>query len=64
LVALGFFVFLAIIVTSIGTTLVRAGVQIVSPQAQAAFARLQERVDSQFTWLRQRIDEVFKSRRE
>jgi hypothetical protein len=60
LVALGFFVLFAAIATFIGTALVRAGVQIVSPQAQAAFARLQERVDTQFTWLRQRFDEVSK----
>jgi hypothetical protein len=60
LVALGFFVILAAISTFIGTALVRAGVQIVSPQAQAAFARLQERVDTQFTWLRQRFEEASK----
>jgi hypothetical protein len=60
LLALGIFVLFAIIAASIGTALVRAGVQVVSPQAQAAFTRLQERADTQFTWLKQRFEEVSK----
>jgi hypothetical protein len=60
LVALGFFMVLAAMATLIGTALVRAGVQIVSPQVQAAFVRLQQHVDAQFSWLRQRLEEASK----
>ncbi|HEY3899015.1 MAG TPA: hypothetical protein VGM54_10405 [Chthoniobacter sp.] len=60
LLALGVFVVFATIATFIGTALVRAGVQVASPQAQTAFTRLQQRVDTQFTWLRQRFEDVAK----